>query len=78
MKMSGGLSKLVGRGWPCRAGAWFHRFHGNQLSGSVRLHRRIPSHPVSLEGGGLRAAFWEEAKCGEGLSGPLIRSSLPS
>lgn len=58
MRALGALSKGVGQGgagWAQgRAGSWFHRFHGNQLSGTVRLCRCSPSHPISHKGGGFR------------------------
>lgn len=72
-----GLEQAGGQGLgQCRAGAWFHRFHGNQLSGAVRLHRRIPSHPGSREGGGFGQRFGKKPSVVRGCQAPS--SGVPS
>lgn len=77
MRAPGALSKGVGQGgsgWAQgRAGSWFHRFHGNQLSDTVKLCRCSHSHPISHKGGGFKAMcgkWLSVLKGGQGL--PLV------
>lgn len=65
------LEQTGGPGRACgRAGAWFHRFHGNQLSGTVRLYRCSPSY--TLTGEGASGGVCEIVRCGEGAVKPLL------
>lgn len=71
MRMFGGLSKLVGRGWASAEPAPGSTVAtATSCQAVVMLCRHIPSHPISREGGGFRPCSGKESSVVRGRQSP--------